>query len=402
MDNGKRNEGLLETRRQTPHPATRLRDDYSLCRLCLKRNPGPVRPRQRRPPTAEARCDICRGLMPQLDSITAKIIAASGRYDFKTFLIGAVLPTQIYEREDALRALLKIRGIENVKGQFTRELGMRLARSTGRIVDYQRPDLTISITVDKENSVSIAMRSRPLMFLGNYTKKVRGFAQKHQRCRHCEGRGCETCELTGLEKGDDSVESVVSRALVSRTGGQVPRYSWIGSEDRDSLVLGRGRPFYVRVFDPKKRALLRQLHVRGAGIYAKLSLVDDSEEQIEAQIRFAVRTRIIIRAERPVLRQDLIRLQQSLAGKEVSLENKGRMVTKKVYAARATKAQSKDNSEFMLVIDADGGLSIKQFVGGEQYSKPSVSEIIGAKCHCVNFDILAVTFLSDADKLSFA
>jgi tRNA U54 and U55 pseudouridine synthase Pus10 len=33
---------------------------------------------------------------------------------------------------------------------------------------------------------------------------------------------------------------------------------------------------------------------------------------------------------------------------------------------------------------------IKQFVGGEEYMKPSISEILGSKCKCVTFDILDV------------
>jgi tRNA U54 and U55 pseudouridine synthase Pus10 len=33
---------------------------------------------------------------------------------------------------------------------------------------------------------------------------------------------------------------------------------------------------------------------------------------------------------------------------------------------------------------------IKQFVGGREYTKPSVSEIIGSRCECISFDILDV------------
>jgi tRNA U54 and U55 pseudouridine synthase Pus10 len=33
---------------------------------------------------------------------------------------------------------------------------------------------------------------------------------------------------------------------------------------------------------------------------------------------------------------------------------------------------------------------IKQLVGGEEYMKPNISEILGAKCQCIIFDILDV------------
>ena len=39
---------------------------------------------------------------------------------------------------------------------------------------------------------------------------------------------------------------------------------------------------------------------------------------------------------------------------------------------------------------ADGGLMIKQLVGGEEYMKPNISEILGMKCECLMFDILDV------------
>jgi len=45
---------------------------------------------------------------------------------------------------------------------------------------------------------------------------------------------------------------------------------------------------------------------------------------------------------------------------------------------------------FVLTMIADGGLFIKQFVGGQDYIEPSISKIIGMKCECVAFDILDV------------
>jgi tRNA U54 and U55 pseudouridine synthase Pus10 len=46
----------------------------------------------------------------------------------------------------------------------------------------------------------------------------------------------------------------------------------------------------------------------------------------------------------------------------------------------------------VLTLAADGGLPIKQFVGGEQYCEPNVSMLLGAKCECTTFDILKVDF----------
>jgi tRNA pseudouridine synthase 10 len=319
--------------------------------------------------------------MDSLDSIAEKIMDAVRGYEFRTFLIGATLPTQIYEREDSMRARLKIRGRESVKNQLTRELGMRLIRLARKKVEYMKPDITVSLTIDKENNMDVAVRSRPLALAGWYVKKSRGLPQKQEKCPGCEGKGCDSCNYSGLS-GYDSVEGVVAKELVEMTGGQAPKFSWIGSEDQSSLVLGTGRPFYARVFNPKKRRL-KKSRVRGSGVMATLKVIEDEPE---LQPHFKVKTKIHAKCEKVLSRQDMKKLN-SLVGVEVSFENRFKTATKKIHSARVRVI---DDSRFTLTIVADGGLMIKQFVGGEEYMNPNLSEILGAKCECVTFDILSV------------
>lgn len=350
-----------------------LLKQYKLCRWCLERHGG-----GRAKPD---KCYICRGLMDSLNSIVGTIVEAVKGYEFETFLIGATLPTQIYEREDALRARLKIRGMESAKNQLTRELGMRLARLAKKRVEYMKPDVTISLTIDKENNVGVAVKSRPLALAGRYVKKSRGVPQKQDRCPSCEGRGCDSCNYSGLS-GYDSVEGVIAKGLVEMTLGQAPKFTWIGSEDQNSLVLGSGRPFYARVFNPKKRKLKKR-KINGSGVQATLSVINDEPE---LQPRFKVKTRIHARCDRALTGQDIKNLN-SLAGAEVSFENRWKTAMKKIHSARTRRI---DGSEFALIMVADGGLMIKQFVGGEEYMKPNISEILGTKCECITFDILGV------------
>jgi tRNA pseudouridine synthase 10 len=351
-----------------------LLKQYQLCEWCFERHGGGRA-------KLGKQCYICRGLMDSLDLIADKIMDAVKGYEFKTFLVGATLPTHIYEREDAMRARLKIRGRESVKNQLTRELGMRLVRLTKKKVEYMRPDITISLAIDKENNVDVGVKSRPLVVAGRYLKKSRGMPQKQDRCGNCEGRGCDSCEYTGLS-GYGSVEGVIAKGLVELTGGQTPKFSWIGSEDQSSLVLGTGRPFYARVFNPKKRRLKKD-GIRGNGITTRLKVIDDEPE---LQPRFKVKTKIHAKCEKELSRKDMKKLG-SLAGMDVSFENKSKTATKRIYSVRACRIDSK---QFALTMVADGGLMIKQFLGGEEYMKPNVSEILGNKCECVTFDILDV------------
>jgi tRNA pseudouridine synthase 10 len=354
---------------------TILLKQYRLCRWCFGRHAaGRTKP--------DKQCYICRGLMDGLDSIANRVLGAVRDYEFETFLIGATLPTQIYEREDAMRARLKIRGKETVKNQLTRELGMRLGRMVGKKVEYMKPEITVSLTIDKENNVDVAVKSRPLALFGRYVKKSRGVPQKQDRCPSCEGRGCASCNYSGLS-GYGSIEGVIAKWLVEMTGGQVPKFSWIGSEDQSSLVVGTGRPFYARVFNPKKRRLKKST-IKRDGITATLKVIEDKPE---LQPRFKVKTKIHAKCEKALTKQDIKKLS-SLAGAVVSFENRSKTATKKIHSARARRI---GGNQFALTMVADGGLMIKQFVGGEEYMKPNISEILGAKCECITFDILDVS-----------
>jgi tRNA pseudouridine synthase 10 len=349
--------------------------EYGLCRRCLARQGGRGGGRQD--------CYICRGLFDGLDRIAKQALTATEPYEFSTFLVGTTLPTQLYEREDALRSRLRIRGRESIKSQFTRELGGRLAGLTGKKVDYLKPDVTVNVLVDREGGVEATARARALAVEGRYVKKERGLPQKQEKCPMCLGRGCNLCEMTGLA-GQQSVEGMIAKHLVKATGGQAPRFSWIGSEDQNSLVLGRGRPFYARVADPHTRR--PRMKFAEAGVEARITAVMD--EMPDTQARFSVRTKIAIKCARQVGQDDVKKLR-SLAGKEVKFASKAKLASKKIYSAQAKKT---GDDTLELVIKAAGGLPIKQFVGGEEYMEPSVSSLLGARCECVTFDVLAVDF----------
>jgi len=319
--------------------------------------------------------------MDNLGAIANNILAAVKGFEFDTFLIGATLSTQLYEREDTMRARLKIRGRANIKHYLTRELGIRLARLVGKKVEYRKPDITITLTVDKENNVDLAVISRPLTFAGVYIKKSRGLPQKQDRCASCGGKGCNSCNYSGLS-GYDSVEGIIANDLVQITGGQTPKFTWMGSEDYSSLVLGSGRPFYVRIFNPKKRKLKNKT-IKGNGIKAMLNVINDIPV---VQPRFTVKTKIHIRCENALTKKILKKLN-SLSGSKVSFENKSKIGIKSIHSVHVRQL---DSNQFTLTIVADGGLMIKQLVGGEEYMKPNISEVLGTKCKCLVFDILDV------------
>lgn len=350
--------------------------EYQLCHRCLARQTSTTPGRK-----TVQKCFICRGLMDGLDSMVEEVRQALKPYEFRTFLVGATLPTQIHDREDALRARFKIRGRESAKSQLTREIGQRLARRLKKKTDYLKPDVLVNLTADKDNCITTTVKARPIAFEGRYVKKVRGLPQKQERCSMCLGKGCPLCDYSGLA-GYDSVEGIITQHLMAATGGQTPKISWIGSEDQSSLVLGRGRPFYVRISDPKSRHIKKIFSKDGVTV----RITGVLEDIPDTQTRFTVKTKIVAKCDRTLAASDMSKLRL-LAGREVKFENKSKVTTKKIYSVRASRTS---DNEASITITADGGLPIKQFIGGEEYMDPNISQLLGAKCQCVTFDILAV------------
>jgi tRNA pseudouridine synthase 10 len=326
-------------------------------------------------------CYICCGLMSRLDFIIGRIEEAVKEvYEFDTFLIGTILPHDIYEREDQLRARLKIRGKEGIKNQLLNELRRRLEITTKKKVDFLLPDVLISVTVGNGMEVDVAVKARTLTLAGHYIKKQRGLPQKQTKCTQCEGIGCGFCKNSGVS-GDRSVEGIIAHQVMCLTKSNAPRFSWVGSEDQNSLVSGEGRPFFVRLSDPKVRVLRNNLNIDTPEISAVIEAKPKCVPQ--SPIRFLTKTKILVESANTIAENNLEDLNL-LNNTMVQFQNKNKIITKKIYSVEARKL--KDN-RFELTLLADGGFAIKKFVSGLQNTSPNVSKIVGNKCESILFDI---------------
>jgi len=354
---------------------------FSLCRHCIRRQFDVDKAVLS---TGLNHCYICLGLMSRLDFILEHIQkAVDGVYQFDTFLIGATLPAGFSEREDQIRARFKIRGRESIKSQLLNGLRSRFEFISGRKLDYLMPDVSITVNVANEKEVHVKASSRNIILAGRYTKNRRGLPQKRNKCEVCRGEGCATCSNSGLS-GDDSVEGIIGQELVRLTKSKTPIFSWVGSEDEKSLVLGGGRPFFVRLCDPKIRILKRNIVVKTPEISAVIECTPKCLPS--SPIRFCTTTKIIVETAGVLTTRDLAKLDL-LENTMVKLQHKTKAITKKIHSIRARKVST---NRFTLTLVADGGLNFKKFVRGGQEAAPSVSEIMGRKCECIMFDILEV------------
>lgn len=387
-----------------------LKKRYNLCTYCLhrqlaqaaKRTSGLHNKKTKPLKTVKSdSCYICQGIMSELDS-TVKMISGAieaEEYEFDSFILGASLPCAIFEREDSIRARFKVRGRENIKKQFIDELRKRLVKITDKSVQYISPDIAIHVVVanqdtdvannsnDYKNTFrqTVSLKASPIFLSGRYVKTTRGLPQKKDTCQTCLGRGCSLCGYTRMSPFD-SIEAIISRRVIEITKGDATKFSWLGGEDKDSLVLGKGRPFVVRVSNPKVRLLKRDLIIEANGLSAVIKQ-QSPNQSFQLPSRFTTKTKISILAEGELSYKKLATLANVLENSEVSFRTKSKILKKKIYSVQVEQI---DEKRFILTVNADGGLFIKQFVGGQEYSEPNISKIIGIKCECEVFDVLEV------------
>jgi tRNA pseudouridine synthase 10 len=358
-----------------------LKSNYNLCNYCLKRHIPSVKLTHI---LDQENCFICHGMMNNIGVINTKILSTVNNvYEFDSFLIGATIPTEYYEREDQIRAKFKIRGKENIKIQLIRELRKEFLKITKKRLDFLMPDISINISIDKNNNVEVIARTRPLHFFGRYLKKHRGIRQRQTKCISCQGKGCLVCDYSGLS-GYDSIEGIIAKRLISITEGQNPKFTWVGSEDEESIVLGKGRPFFASISNPRIRKLENNFKFSENGIL--VTLRRKSDNLIGSSLAFITKIKILVECDRALTKSDIENIKV-YGGSIVKFETKSRQFSKRIYSLRIQKI---DSNHFVITVITDGGFQVKQFIGEREYAKPNISEIFDSNCRCISFDILDV------------
>ena len=362
-------------------------EQYELCDSCLGRmfskglglrSNRRLGARLRDAPAA--RCYVCRGLMDSMNPLVDSMLARSERYEFDTFAVGAQVRPSVLDRDDFVRSRFRLAGTDGIKTEVTRELAKRFSRRTKRRLDNLAPDLTITVCT---RDGSCAARAKPVLLYGSYVKNRRGFPQKQAPCASCSGAGCTACRGHGIDSFE-SVEGRISKELFARFGCTTVRFTWIGGEDRSSLVLNGGRPFFAKIHDPSCRR--PRLSRRKKLDFVELSGCRIIERLPRMPIRFHSTIRIRIAADRPIAAEPLKSLRRALRSPVAVYDDSGRRSEKSV--SRVRYRRTSENS-LVLVIDADGGLPVKRFVRGDNVS-PGISQVLKADCTCAGFDFVRI------------
>ena len=325
------------------------------------------------------KCYLCKNIFENLDYFLKMMDDVSSNYSYNSFSVGTMVKPSIIDRDDFIRSKFKLRGIDGIKTDITKELGKSFSKKSKKIIDNLNPEVTFTVNLKDEYC---QLRSKSITLSGRYVKTLRGITQKQKSCDNCLGKGCRICNFHGISEFE-SIEGLISKFLFEKLGGSTAKFTWIGGEDKSSLVLGNGRPFFVKIQNPLKRNLRKTSVVFDSLKIINLKIVNESPK---APVKFISSIGIKIHAESSLNSDALKKLKNLSKTPVVVYENSGKRSEKKIFSVKYKK-----NLEniFSLFIQADGGLPIKRFVNGDNVS-PSISQIIGISCKSQEFDFLDI------------
>lgn len=325
------------------------------------------------------KCYVCKDIFENQNYFLNMMLDASSNNSFDSFNVGVVLKPSVIDKDDHIRSQYKLRGIDSIKTDIAKELAKAFSKKTKRFVDAMDPELTFTLNLKDE---SCSIRSKSIAVSGRYVKSLRGLAQKQKPCQNCSGKGCRSCDFHGISEFD-SVEGMISKFLFEKIGGKTARFTWVGGEDKSSLVLGAGRPFFVTIQNPNRR-ILRQTSKSLAPL--KLNNLKITSDPPKRPLKFSSSVEIRIGADSKINAKNLKKLKKLEKQPAVVCDVSGKCSEKNISSVKYKKIS---DDEFSLFIKADGGLPIKRFVNGDNVS-PSVADALGITCKCLEFDFLDV------------
>ena len=175
---------------------------------------------------------------------------------------------------------------------------------------------------------------------------------------------------------------MISQGVFAGIGGTTAKFTWIGGEDKSSLVLGGGRPFFIRVKNPLRR------DPELITIQSDSVLVDGLKAVARPPgkpVAFESIIRIRVLAD-CVDSESLRRLKAIPKSPVVVYDKSGRRSEKRIILLQYRKNSS---SRFTVTVRAEGGLPVKRFVLGDDVS-PGISQTLGIPCRCDTFDFLDI------------
>jgi len=363
---------------------------FFLCKFCFERNFKIVDKKVSKYKTIikvirskRKECNVCKNLF---DRTLYPISNEIKNSDFikvnkiKKIDIGTSLPFQLFEREDNLRSLFKIKGFPNIKNHYNTLIRREITKNN-YCIDHLNPDLRIEIFLDTDLNFKVKYKVNDIILLGRYNKYQRGLIQRIKLRDAYNNTQTDFKNFGSQLQEFSTIEDTVLNYLYSQFHADSIKISWLGSEDKDSLVLGNGRPFIVRIINPLNNIFKKEYEIQNK-LFLKFQEIKYDEIQLYNKYLIKIKTYVKV-LEGKLENGDLENSIPKLKG-ETIFKLKKKIVKRTIYSSNFKVI---DNKNFELDLVLDNGIPIKQLIGGQESINPCLSDLINKKCECVLFDI---------------
>jgi tRNA pseudouridine synthase 10 len=327
-------------------------------------------------------CFICKNFFEEtlpaiIDQIRTQL--SDCKEQIPTIDVGTILPYQFYENEDYLRSMFQIRGNINIKNQINSQIREKIKNATSCKIDHSKPEVRFDIIIQNDLTFSIIPKNKEFFLLGRYRKLKRGIIQKNKT--KGKGKGLDS-DILKVEVCDQSIESFVNKIINETCKPNSFTISWTGGEDKNSLVMGSGRPFLVKANGCTSVIKEKRLFSED-GIEIEFERIDSNDIESIHRYKQAVKVHVKLNGKFES-EHELDQKISSLVGK-VQFDMKKKTVTRNIYESRIV---SKRRENIELLLNMDNGIPIKQFIGGNDPIEPCLSDVLKLECECINFDIM--------------
>lgn len=355
---------------------------YHLCYFCLKRNFPNLKQVNKK---TTSTCFICQGIFYKIDEVVKRlyyIVTNQEKYEYHSFSIGTSLPYYMFDKEDYLRSLYKLKDIENIKSSFNYEIRKAFKSITKKKLNLINPDIKIDIVMFNNHDYSIKTKSRSFYLIGRY-KKTKLLTQREKK--DLENYPNDNSYFVRQKK--QSIESIIQKGLSNYIESDRMIFSWSGSEDDNSQVLGKGRVFYIHLLNPRQRKIKLNKIFGHNGLSFKIIQKKDSLEHINSNFR--VKNKIFIKTANPINNINLRKLIE-LKNFRVRYYYKSKIIQKQIYNIKFKKI---DPVHLIIILECDSGLFLRQFIEGKTFIDPNISLKLNNQCECLKFDILNISII---------
>jgi len=354
-------------------------------------------------------CWVCEGESTEerTQEWAERAAYAVSDYDFETFQVGTRVPP-LFEENDAL--LREDLGLDDdageaLKTELNREVGKRFGRETDTEVEFQRPDVQVTLNL-ADDTVDAQVNSA--FVYGRYRKLERDIPQTKWPCSDCNGTGlnrgeiCEGCDGSGY-RYDESVEQLTAPVVEEAMDGESATFHGAGREDVDALMLEGGRPFVIEIEAPRQRivdaeALQPEINEFADGKVEVIDLRQATYEMVERvkELDASKTYRMDVEFEEPVGEDEFADALDELRGATIEQRTPQRVDHRRADIERTREVYDiegdlTDETHATVELHGEGGLYVKELVSSDDgRTEPSLAGLLDVDAVVTALDVLNV------------